>query len=148
MAHALEFFEEIGNLFEAPFEHDALAHCVSQDLAMSKGIAVEFKQRFGHVLDLKAQAKQVGEVAVLPDADRGAIFYLVTKYRYFDKPTLATLKQSLEALRQECLARNIQRLTMPRIGCGLDRLSWNDVRSLLTNVFANVPLTLTVVTLD
>ncbi|KAG5877222.1 hypothetical protein JTB14_036430 [Gonioctena quinquepunctata] len=37
-----------GDLFSVP-RHFALAHCVSSDFKMSKGIALTFKQRFGRV---------------------------------------------------------------------------------------------------
>ncbi|KAG5887463.1 hypothetical protein JTB14_017319 [Gonioctena quinquepunctata] len=37
-----------GDLVSAP-RHFALAHCVSSDFKMSKGIALTFKQRFGRV---------------------------------------------------------------------------------------------------
>lgn len=51
-----------GDLFKSK---DCLAHCVSKDLRMSRGIAVEFKRRFGGMLDLASQKKQIGEVACL-----------------------------------------------------------------------------------
>ena len=37
----------------------SLAHCVSQDLHMGKGIAAIFKKKFGGVGQLKAQSKCV-----------------------------------------------------------------------------------------
>jgi len=43
----------------------SLCHCVSQDLAMGKGIAVQFKQRYGQVSELKAQHAGIGEAAVI-----------------------------------------------------------------------------------
>ena len=45
-----------GDLFSCP-ETDSLAHCVSKDLAMGKGIAVIFKKTFGDVEELRAQSK-------------------------------------------------------------------------------------------
>lgn len=48
--------EEHGDLFSCP-ENEALAHCVSQDFAMGKGIAVQFKKKFGGVAELKRQGK-------------------------------------------------------------------------------------------
>ena len=45
-----------GDLFSSR-ETDSLAHCVSKDLAMGKGIAVIFKKTYGGVEELKAQSK-------------------------------------------------------------------------------------------
>ena len=42
--------------FRAPVPA-SLAHCVSADMRMGKGIAVEFKKRYGHVEELKEQSK-------------------------------------------------------------------------------------------
>lgn len=46
------------DLFNCPPE-SSLAHCVSQDLKMGKGIAVEFRERFGRVDELEKQKKKV-----------------------------------------------------------------------------------------
>uniref|UniRef100_A0A3B3W0X7 Macro domain-containing protein n=1 Tax=Poecilia latipinna TaxID=48699 RepID=A0A3B3W0X7_9TELE len=45
-----------GDLFSAP-DQESLAHCVSEDLRMGKGIAVLFKKNFGRVDALKEQSK-------------------------------------------------------------------------------------------
>lgn len=52
----LEFVQKKGDLFSCS-EKDALAHCVSADFRMGKGIAVLFKQKFGGVQELKDQRK-------------------------------------------------------------------------------------------
>jgi len=57
--------EKEGDLFYQ--KNDSLAHCVSEDLAMGKGIAKIFKQKFGCVNQLKSQQKSVGEVCFLQD---------------------------------------------------------------------------------
>lgn len=109
---------------------DSLAHCVSVDLKMGAGIAVGFKQRFGRLKELAAQNPRVGSCLVLEDGKR-CIFYLVTKERYFGKPTLATLRAALKSLAIELEKRGIANLSIPRLGCGLDRLAWADVAALI-----------------
>jgi len=47
------FTEVSGDLFTSP---DSLVHCVSRDLHMGKGIATEFKKRFGGVDELRQQS--------------------------------------------------------------------------------------------
>jgi len=43
-----------GDLFTSS---DSLAHCVSRDLHMGKGIATEFKKQFGGIDELHQQSK-------------------------------------------------------------------------------------------
>ena len=117
-----------GDLFSDKDEN--LVHCVSRDLVMGAGIAVEFRRRFGRVNELKAQDANVGEMAVLRHDNR-FIFYLVTKDRYWGKPTYTTLRSSLLKLKNYCLENQITSLSMPRIACGLDRLSWPKVKTII-----------------
>jgi hypothetical protein len=72
----LEFREFRGDLFQCP-PSASLAHCVSEDMAMGKGIAKIFKSQFGGVKELKEQGVRTGGVAVLERKDR-CIFYLVS----------------------------------------------------------------------
>jgi hypothetical protein len=49
-------FQEIrGDLFSAP-SNTSLAHCVSQDMEMSKGIAKLFRDKFRQIDELKNQS--------------------------------------------------------------------------------------------
>ena len=84
---------------------------------MSKGIAVQFVKRFAGVDDLKAQQKKVGDTAVL-ERDGRYIYYLITKERYYWKPTDQTLEKSLIAMRDHAITNNVKRISMPKIGCG------------------------------
>ncbi|WAR08676.1 OARD1-like protein [Mya arenaria] len=131
-----------GDLFACP-STDSLAHCVSKDLRMGKGIATLFKKIFGGVAELKHQAKEVGDVAVLKDESR-FVYYLITKTKYNDKPTYKTLESSLEAMKKHCLANDVTAVSMPRIGCGLDLLKWPQVEDLLIQVFMDTDIKVTV----
>ncbi len=51
----LAFRETRGDLFSAPSD-TSLAHCVSTDMQMSKGIAKLFRDKFGQVDELKNQS--------------------------------------------------------------------------------------------
>ena len=56
---------------------------------------------------------------------------------YSDKPTYETLRRSLEAMRGHARQNSVREIALPKIGCGLDGLQWNAVRTLLKNVFLN-----------
>ena len=135
-----KFFEIKGDLFTSK---DSLAHCVSADLKMGAGIAKEFRNLFKRVEELKRQHKKVGEVAVLRVRDR-FIYYLITKEFYYKKPTLFTLKRSLEQMRDHAVEREIERIAMPTIGCGLDKLNWGDVKRTIHEVFKSTSIHITV----
>lgn len=158
----LVFREVSGDLFSVPSDV-SLAHCVSEDFSMSKGIAKLFRDRFARVDELKSQSQRdfltfIRSICVVLDVTKGGcallsfpghrcVFYLVTKEKYFHKPTMATLRSSLEAMRTLCLEHRIRSLAMPRIGCGLDKLVWERVAPLIQEVFADVEMEITIYSL-
>jgi len=129
-----------GDLFESK---DSLVHCVSKDLAMGRGIAVGFKQRFGYG-DLKKQNLNVGDVGVLLDGNR-SIFYLITKEKYYEKPKYAALQQCLVKLKQLCVSKNINVISMPKIGCGLDKLEWSKVEKIIIKCLDSIKVNVYVI---
>lgn len=77
-------------------------------------------------------------------ADGRYVFYLVTKERYYYKPTMATLEASLRVMRDLCIQNSVRQLAMPRIGCGLDKLDWDQVSKLIQTVFADDDIEITI----
>lgn len=122
-----------GDLFKCP-ESYSMAHCVAEDMRMGKGIALTFKTMFGKTNELSDQQVKQGGVAVLENNDR-FIYYLVTKTYSSGKPTLLTLRQSLESMKLHAKKNNIENIAMPLIGCGLDKLKWEDVEYILHQIF-------------
>ncbi|XP_035424996.2 ADP-ribose glycohydrolase OARD1 isoform X2 [Cygnus olor] len=134
-----------GDLFSCP-QTDALAHCISEDCRMGAGIAVLFKKKFGGVQELLDQQKKTGEVAVLQRDDR-YIYYLITKKKVSHKPTYEDMRKSLEAMKTHCLNNGVTDISMPKIGCGLDRLDWDKVSAILGEVFEDTDIKITVYSL-
>jgi O-acetyl-ADP-ribose deacetylase (regulator of RNase III) len=130
----MEILEKRGDLFSSS-HLVALAHCVSADFKMGAGIALDFRNKFGNADKLLETKCQVGQVATLQFSDRAPIYYLVTKDRYFGKPTYDTLESALENLAKCCQRDKIAHLAMPRIGTGLDQLSWDLVKPLIVAAF-------------
>uniref|UniRef100_A0A3P9Q5S1 O-acyl-ADP-ribose deacylase 1 n=1 Tax=Poecilia reticulata TaxID=8081 RepID=A0A3P9Q5S1_POERE len=94
-------------------------------------IAVMFEKKFGRVSELKEQKKLPGQCAVLT-LDQRFIYYLITK------------KTSLEDMKSHCLQNGANRLSIPRIGCGLDQLQWSEVSQILDQVFKETNISTTV----
>ncbi|KAJ8982933.1 hypothetical protein NQ317_004589 [Molorchus minor] len=127
--------EEQRDLFQVPAEF-ALAHCVAQDLQMSRGIAAAFKEKFGNVDELRRQRPEVGDVLQLgEDETSRRVFYLVTKHLSRDKPTYENVWESLISLRGALLSQEVTHLAIPKLSCGLDGLNWRVVRNMLEVLF-------------
>lgn len=134
--------EEQRDLFTVPTDY-ILVHCISTDLAMGAGIAKEFTKRgVKEQLVREYQDVEIGDCLVSNATDWGIEFNLVTKEKYWQKPTYETMRMALE--NTEYLCEEIMRhgetvkLAMPKIGCGLDKLEWSKVKAIIEEVFANI----------
>lgn len=147
--------EEIRDLFSIPNDY-YLAHCISADFALGKGIAVEFDKRFNMKQKLKDQFNDFvdeyknnykyelyGECILI---DR--VLNLVTKERYYHKPTYKSIKQALEMMQIVCVVNNIHKVAMPKIGCGLDKLKWDKVSEIVKDVFKDTDIEILVCVKD
>ncbi|KAL4104594.1 hypothetical protein QTP88_019888 [Uroleucon formosanum] len=114
--------EVTGDLFTVSEEFHLL-HYVSADLKLNRGIALEFRRKFGHLQNLKLLRPKKTEVAYFQLGSR-YIINLVTKDKFWQKPTLEDMYISLRNLRLFCQEFEIKNQAMPKIGCGLDQLDW------------------------
>ncbi len=76
------------------------------------------------------------------------IYNLVTKEKYSDLPDYETLRLSLEEMKMHAVRNKVREIAMPKIGCGLDGLQWNAVRTLVKNVFLRENISIKVYFLD
>jgi len=135
----MTYKEEIRDLFTVPEEY-YLAHCISADFGMGKGIVIEFNKRFD--MKRKLQSKYPDYVNEWHHNNwcgdcilEGRVLNLITKERYFHKPTYDSLESALLVCWAECLHNDIKKIAMPIIGCGLDRLQWDKVSEIIKDVF-------------
>jgi O-acetyl-ADP-ribose deacetylase (regulator of RNase III) len=68
------------------------------------------------------------------------VFNLITKGRYYGKPTYQTIEKTIIEMKNICADNNIKYLAMPKIGCGLDRLSWGKVREIIKEQFKDIDI--------
>src|SRR5438045_9285941 len=101
MQNKFIFQENKGDLFIDAPEYSSLAHCVSGDFNMGKGIATTFKEKYGGVKELLDQRKEIGQIAVLQRNNR-YIFYIITKEKYYHMPTRVDFELALWDLRRVC----------------------------------------------
>ena len=135
-------YQEVnGDIFTVPLDY-TLVHCISRDCVMGRGIAKTFKDKYPHMQRSLRNRKEIhspsGYPALhyySPEKGKHNVISLVTKEKYFNKPTLNTLADSLNNLKLVCRNLNINKLAMPLIGCGLDKLDWKDVNALIKETF-------------
>jgi hypothetical protein len=123
----------------------SLFHCISRDVVMGKGIATHFRDEFGGKQEMREQIaahdkRRTGVKAPLATLNEGQryIYALLTKDKWQHKPTMDSIRRSLEAVRFHALSHNVHHLACPKIACGLDGMEWNGangVRALLRDVF-------------
>lgn len=146
----MKIIERKGSLFNAPndLKTDVLnlifVQCISADFALGAGIAKTFADEHNvrnalcnkyyiNVWDNKGYALFTHTDII--------VMNLVTKEKYYNKPTYETLKESLENLKNQLLDSPMlleKILVMPKIGCGLDGLEWSKVKNIIEEVFKDI----------
>lgn len=119
---------------------DAYVHCISQDCALGAGIAKTFKQRYPYLKRSLIKSFAEDKLAfpfstIYFDREQPNVINMVTKERYFHKPTYESFLSALYDVRYLCLQFNFNTIAMPKIGCGLDRLQWDEVKDMIHEVF-------------
>lgn len=136
----MQYREEVRDLFSVPDDY-YLAHCISADFGMCKGIVIEFNKRFNmkNILQNKYpnfvndyHHYKWGGMALI----EGRVINLITKERYWEKLTYETMREALNIARLR-LPDDCKKIAMPVIGCGLDRLSFDKVSEIIKEVFAD-----------
>lgn len=128
-----------------------LVHCISSDAALGAGIAKAIDEKYqererllkffgehlhwdGHGYGIITPLLNIEDVS-----SRFQICNLITKEKYWQKPTYTSLFESLEYVKQTLKAVEDYakrdglklKIVMPKIGCGLDRLSWPRVKEMI-----------------
>ena len=137
----MNYTEHRGNVFESPYYY-TLAHCISKDKALGAGIALTIRKRYpAMITKLNSMDLEVGKAYGYTDVnEKRNIINLVTKNRYFEKPTYEDLEKSLLDMKQQLVAHNIRYLVMPTIGCGLDKLEWKVVSPMIQRIFKDIDI--------
>ena len=129
----MTYHEEKRDLFSVPDDY-YLVHCVSADFVLGKGIALEFKKRF----DMKNKLRNSGQSGNCILIDR--VFNLVTKKTWRNKPTIDSVIESLYGLKKQVTEKDIKKLAMPHIACGLDGMDWETVSEQVRNIFSDTDI--------
>lgn len=139
-----------GDLFKT---NSSIVHCISADCHMRKGVAGEIRRRFGGIRRLVAQQCGVGQVGVTrrPNGPQGQpryIFHLVTKNYYWERPKIHDLEVALRSLKLLLWHMNLNQVSGPWLGTGLDILPKGSVWNLLNKIFAGSGIVFTIHEID
>lgn len=110
------------------------AHCISSDFALGAGIAKTFDSVYNmrfKLFNKYPDYKYHGGDALLINN----VFNLVTKEKYWHKPTYESVRCALEMMKEQMDFEGITKLAIPMLGCGLDKLQWEQVRKIIENIF-------------
>lgn len=124
------------DLFNVPQGY-YLAHCISADFALGAGIAKTFDEVYNMRFKLFREYNNYeydGGDALLIDN----VFNLVTKPKGYHKPRYESVREALETMKDIMEENATTKLAMPKIGCGLDRLSWDKVYEIICEVFQDM----------
>lgn len=124
-----------GNLFNYVNKNSIVAHCIAADAGMGKGIAVDFVKNYPQIKRLRNDVLEVGTTYFVDP-----VLNLVTKKRSAGKPSYESMCYTLQSMFNVVTLHEIKEISMPKIGCGLDRLSWPAVKEQLKFVFGNTDI--------
>ena len=124
-----------GDFFDAP-QNSSLGHYISSDASMHKGIATQFKRKFGRINEIRKKAQENTGLVPLEIEPSKFLYNLVTKSKCYHKPTYQSLEKSLEALSLHVSQHEVTQLALPKIGCGLEKLEWPVVRYMIEKFFS------------
>jgi O-acetyl-ADP-ribose deacetylase (regulator of RNase III) len=139
-----------GDLFGIGFP--AIGHGCNCLGVMGAGIAVEFRRRYPDMYEeyrtfCKAGLAEPGDVLPYDAADGTVIYNLLTQPLPGATATVAHIVAAMARTIEDCKARSIGQLGIPRIGAGHGGLKWEDVREGLKELMGGDPFSLVIVSL-
>ena len=135
-----DLFDNIGKAY--------LAHCISADIKLGAGIALEFDKKFDMRFNIMFDRK-MAEDNFMPGINYPVylvkdVFNIVTKKMYYDKPSYESFRDGIVAMRSMIVwheASNMlkyNKVCMPLLGCGLDKLDPNRVIPIIDMYLSDV----------
>lgn len=132
-----------GDLFAVP-GLDALAHGVNCRGVMGAGIALQFKRRWPAMFrayGVRSQYMRPGDLFDWHDpVTHRWIYNLATQASPGPCATLDAVRLSVGRMVEHAVTRHVRRIGMPRVGCGIGGLSWEDVQPIVAQAAQRVDI--------
>ena len=146
-----EFLQKVyGNEDSILEQPNSIGHCISADAQMSKGFAQFLSERIPRLRRTCRRAKLLKD-QVFPFWDSSSrlyIYNLVTKEKYSNKSDLQTLATTLQNMQAHATMHGVSTIVIPKFGCGLNQMNWQDVVKILRKIFAYSAIQIVVYSLD
>ena len=121
----------------------SIGHCISNDKQMSSGIASEIRGMISNYEELLKINTKISDVLISQNNEKN-IYHLITKQNYWEKPSYLDLFCSILNLKRKLEINNEISISLPRIGCGIDRLNWEKVKQMILFIFHNSSINVTI----
>lgn len=127
--------EEKMDLFTVPQGY-YLANAISGDFAMSVGaITKTFDENYKMAEKLEhfhghSKGNSTGSALLVDN-----VFNLIIKNKAHHRARYDVLRECLEDMKQQMEDGLIEKVAMPKIGCGHNGLSWDSVKEILEEIF-------------
>ena len=134
----MKLVEITGDIFED--QRECYMQCISADFKMGLGIAKDkLINKWGNYQSYFKKDRGGALATTEP-----LVISLVTKLNYYDKPTYESMDISLKQAAMLLEAWEVFEVSMPMIGCGLDKLNWDKVKKLIEKNFKDKQMLITV----
>lgn len=123
----------------------AFAHCISADFHMSAGVAVEFRRLFGRpsMSDCLNHYLAYQKTKQTP-----AIYSLITKDSYYDKPTAYNYDKAFQMFTDDFKTKGFKRLICSPMGCTRDKIPLNHFAANIARFQKETKANVTIVVYD
>lgn len=142
------YTEERKSIFKNSTDY-ALAVCISEDAAFNEGVSIEFAKLLPNTTSyVRQMSLKKGNAYLLSVNEERTqnVFYLVTKSRFYDKPSQVDFRKAVYDMREWAIRQNITKIAMNKLGTPLDGLDWDDCRAFLVDMFKNTNIELLICT--
>ncbi|MEK3956079.1 MULTISPECIES: hypothetical protein [unclassified Psychrobacillus] len=115
-----------------------VVHSISGDARMEEGNEKALKKHF-NLFHLTEKAR-IKPFRVGTCVQSGRVMNLITKKLSWSKPTYTTLNDALAHMRDIAIEKGLQKIAMPQIGAGSERLDWDVSRELILDIFKDTDI--------
>ena len=115
-----------------PFEHNSLTFLVKCPIFVARQW---FRHRIASFNEISGRYVEVKEEFYIPENFRK---------QSTDNPSYDTLKETLVSLKESCKKLKINKIAFPKYECGLDKLQWCKVKTIINEVLINAGIHCTV----
>ena len=121
-------------------------HSKSSGFKLAAGFAKQVREEFPTTNPAFGLNVSKGKVYAQRICPNRFIAHLLVKPKFWNKPPYRSLRAALEAILQHVWKHKIEKISISRLSTGLDKLKWLKVKGIITDVFHNTPIKVTVYT--